>query len=350
MHPSPSGRSAGLPTAADTCGGIVTGADGGLRWAVVDAVGGLHVDRPGAGRTAARWLALHDLAVADVAVARLGEAHLDAMAILAEAGMRPRPAALYGVWASAEPGGSDVRLTGAGTGPAGWRLAGTKAFCSGIGIVDRALIDVVDRGHRQLVDADVRFLPGGQGWCSPTSPSSAAIEWRHPGLARCNTGTVTLIDAGDVDRVGPPGWYLDRVGFWHGACGPAACWAGGAAGLLAHAEPGDDPYRLAAAGAMAATAWTMRAVLQRAGDEIDGDPHDVTAARRRARALRHTVHEQASGMLDRFQRAWGPRPLVAGPGVAERIADVAIYLRQHHGDRDLAALARDTWPAPEPAP
>jgi hypothetical protein len=27
-------------------------------------------------------------------------------------------------------------------------------------------------------------------------------------------------------------WYLTRPGFWHGALGPAACWAGGAIGLI----------------------------------------------------------------------------------------------------------------------
>jgi hypothetical protein len=38
------------------------------------------------------------------------------------------------------------------------------------------------------------------------------------------------LDVGEGDEVGEPGWYLDRVGFWHGVW-PAACWAGGAIGL-----------------------------------------------------------------------------------------------------------------------
>ena len=32
--------------------------------------------------------------------------------------------------------------------------------------------------------------------------------------------------------MGTPGWYVERNGFWHGAVGPAACWAGRAAGLV----------------------------------------------------------------------------------------------------------------------
>lgn len=323
----------------------MSGSEAVTRPAIVAAVDRLDVGLPGGGRTAERWLALVDLAAGDVALARMCEAHLDAVAILAEAGLTPRPGAVYGVWASAALGGAEVVLDHG-------RLTGTKPFCSGIGIVDRALIDVRAGEGRQLVDADVRFVGHGGRWHSPDSSaaaSSAVVEWHHAGLASCNTGRVTLADVTDAEPVGAVGWYLDRPGFWHGACGPAACWAGGAAGLLAYVEPGEDPFRLAAAGAMAAAAWTMRAVLQRAGDEIDRDPGDVGAARRRARMVRHTVHEQATAMLDRFQRAWGPRPLVEVPGVAARIADVGIYLRQHHGDRDLAALAHDVWPDRSPA-
>lgn len=304
------------------------------RAAVAAAVGRLDVAPPGAGHTGARWLALHDLAVQDVAVARLCEAHLDATAILVEAGARPREGAVYGVWASVRPDGAGVRLDAG-------RVQGRTDFCSGIGIVDRALVEVTVDGDRRLVDVDARFVHHDGAWCSPTSASNARIEWHHAGLTACNTGAVTWVDAADVELVGGPGWYLDRVGFWHGACGPAACWAGGAAGLVPELAPGDDPFRLAAFGELWADAWTMRAVLQQAGDEIDRDPSNVEAARWRARALRHTVHETCTTMLDRFARASGPRPLVACADIAQRIADVEIYLRQHHGLRDLAALGRD---------
>lgn len=317
----------------------MTGTEGHTRRAVLDAVNGLDVALPGAGRTAERWLALHDLAMADVSVARLCEAHLDATAILAEAGARPREGALYGVWASAGPGGREVRLEAG-------RVSGEKPFCSGIGIVDRALVEVTvdDDGPRQLVDVDATFVRSEDDWRSPSSASTARVEWHHRGLRACHTGRVRWVDVADVDPIGRPGWYLDRVGFWHGACGPAACWAGGAAGLARQLQPGDDPFRLAAAGELAASAWTLRAVLQQAGDEIDRDPESIDTARRRARSVRHAVHELATAMLDRFARAFGPRPLVASPDVAQRVADVEIYLRQHHGDRDLAALARDLWP------
>ena len=34
--------------------------------------------------------------------------------------------------------------------------------------------------------------------------------------------------------VGPPNFYLERPGFWFGATGVAACWYGGARGLVEH--------------------------------------------------------------------------------------------------------------------
>jgi hypothetical protein len=83
----------------------------------------------------------------------------------------------------------------------------------------------------------------------------------------------------------------------------------------------------------------MCAVLEQAGRDADRWPADRDGARYRALAARHAIHELATRIVDRFTRAAGPRPLVADESVAQRLADVEIYLRQHHGERDLAALA-----------
>jgi hypothetical protein len=305
---------------------------------VVDALASVDATGvPGRGGTGRRWTGLYDLAAReDVSVARLCEAHVDACAILAEAGATPVPGALYGVWASVAPG-SDLELRDGVVG-------GVKTFCSGIGIVDRALIDVIADGRRQLVDVGVGLDADGDAWRSPDGVSSGTVEWANFGLRGTQTGTVTLTDVTDVVTVGEPDWYLRRVGFWHGACGPAACWGGGAAGLLAYASNGEDPFRSAAAGEIAAAVWAMRAVLQQAGDEADEAPDDLVGARRRARAVRHTIHELATSVIDTFLRAYGPRPLVEPNGAAQRVADVQIYLRQHHDRRDLAALGDDLTP------
>ncbi len=109
----------------------------------------------------------------------------------------------------------------------------------------------------------------------------------------------------DGDRaVGDPGWYLDRPGFWHGAIGPAACWAGAAMGLVDHAlaSPPTDPHGLAHAGAMFAAQWSMTTALGGAGREIDADLGDAVAARRRALLVRHIVDDRCREIQDRFAR------------------------------------------------
>ena len=68
------------------------------------AVGDLDLPLPGGGHTAARWAALARLGRRDLALARLAEGHTDAVAILAEAGRKPVPDALYGVWAARSSG------------------------------------------------------------------------------------------------------------------------------------------------------------------------------------------------------------------------------------------------------
>jgi hypothetical protein len=300
--------------------------DGSVRSAVLEALPELGAPAPAMGHTPERWSAMFDLAaIGDVTVARLVEAHLDAVAILHEAGRSPRPGSLYGVWASVRPDGIDVELDGD-------RLTGTKSFCSGVGFIDRALIDLYVDGSRRLADVGVDVG-------SDDPAVRGEVVWHHRGLASANTGTVRFDRHDDVELVAPPGWYLDRPGFWHGAVGPAACWAGAAAGLARSIEPSDDPYRTAACGAITADVWTMCAVLEQAGRDADRWPADRNGARHRALAARHAVHELATNVVDRFTRAAGPRPLVADSSVAQRVADVEIYLRQHHGERDLAALA-----------
>ena len=152
------------------------------------ALAGLDLVDPGRGRTAARWLALLELARRDdVSVARLVEAHVDAVAILHEAGLEPEGGALYGVWASVGPGGRDVALDRPLD--AGTTVTGTKPFCSGVGVVDRALVDVHDGGggtRRRLVELDVTPAPTwttSGGWAAPaladTATGSVGFE-RHP--------------------------------------------------------------------------------------------------------------------------------------------------------------------------
>lgn len=279
---------------------------------------------PASGATAVRWERLFDVAERDtLSVARLFEAHLDALAILHEAGRSPEPGALYGVWASVSPNGPDLSLDGS-------RLLGTKSFCSGLGIVDRALIDVGPAGSRVLLDVDVDLR-------SP-SVADAGMHWNTDGMVETRTGAICFDGHTDHEVVGKDGWYLNRPGFWHGACGPAACWAGGAAALLQGPDPRSDVFRQASIGRIAGLRWGWRAMLRVAGDEIDADPTNIAAAERRARSLRLTVHDTVADSVADVVRSFGPRPLVTSHAYAQRLRDLEVYLLQHHGRREYVRL------------
>jgi len=100
---------------------------------------------PAQGNTPERHRHLFDIALEDLSLAKLAEAHWDALAILAEAGRTPKPGALYAVWASEIPD-QPLQLTNN-------RLSGTKAFCTGYGLVDRALV-TLGTGDRRIAVAN----------------------------------------------------------------------------------------------------------------------------------------------------------------------------------------------------
>ncbi len=274
---------------------------------------------PGRGGTARRWGELAAVARHhDTGRARLVEAHVDATAILAEAGRPARPG-LYGVWASA----GEVSY-------ADGRLRGRKPFCSGVGVCDRALVTVDAPDGPRLVDVAVRTVRAG------------AASWAGTALATTATMTAHFDDTPVDELVGPPHWYLDRIGFWHGALGPAACWAGSAQGLLDTLDDLEvtDPHQQAARGGARAAAWSMHAALDRAGRLADDRPEDRDAARYAALAARHLVADACRQVLDRADRGFGPR-LRRDDRVVQRIEDLRFYVLQHHGERDLAMLGSE---------
>ena len=289
---------------------------------------------PGHGQTAQRHARLFAVGREDLSVVKLVEAHWDAVAILAEAGRQAEPGAVYGVWASEAPG-APLRLVSRAGGE--YAIAGKKAFCSGGTMLDRALVTVVRAEHEEehlLVDVDLRRAGAriafdGSAWCT------AAFALTETGAASFDD---VMVPTDMV--VGAAGFYLERAGFWHGACGPAACWAGGVAGLLdaAMLSRRSDPHTLAHLGAMRANVWGMQALLAAAGAEIDAAPEDRDAAYVRALELRHLIEQMATDTLRRFARAYGPQPLAMNEEVSRRYLEADLFLRQVHGERDLEAL------------
>lgn len=293
--------------------------------------GRLQLAPPGSGQTAERWRRLAQLAEIDVSAARLAEAHADAVAILLElGGPLPGPDELWAVWAAESP---DAVVTAHGAGGT-MTLDGTKAWCSGAGLCTDALVTArLADGRRGLFALDLR--------ASKVQPLEHV--WRNPGMADCDTRSVRFAGTTAV-FVGGPDDYLNRPGFWFGAIGVAACWLGGArlvaAPLYARAaRPSADDHLSAHLGAVDAALSAADAALAVAATHVDSDPENRSGlAELTARRVRAIVETAVDEVLGRTDRALGPGPLCLDEQHARAVADLSVYVRQSHAERDLAVL------------
>jgi alkylation response protein AidB-like acyl-CoA dehydrogenase len=295
------------------------------------ARGELTVPPPGAGATRHRFEMLVAVGTADLTVGRLAEAHLDALAILTELGAEPAgDDEVWAVWAAEPP---KPRVTARLDDDRCWRLAGRKAWCSGAGIATHALVtaDAPDGARLFAIElAGAGVHPIDDPW-----PASA--------LSGTDTRSVDFSGA-LATAIGAPNGYVERPGFWHGAAGVAAVWYGGAvgvAGTLLRAARARDLGDIGRShlGAVATALAGARAALDGAADAIDADPADEQGrAAVLARTTRAVVEAAATDVIDRVGRALGPAPLALDGSHARRVADLQLYLRQSHADRDLADL------------
>jgi len=290
--------------------------------------GRLDLPLPGSGATWERWTGFADLAGEDLSLARLGEGHADAIAILAElGGPRAQPGSRWGVWAANPPGPNVTASRPRGT----WLLQGTKQYCSGARVCTHALVTAAaDDGPRLFAVAVSDLMPDNDSWPATGMAGSDTLNVGFPAVPAV--------------AVGPPGGYTDRPGFSHGGAGVAACWYGGAravghALLGAAAKRDIGPHALAHLGAVDLALRTARDGLRQAAAEIDADPHDLRGEGPvRALRVRALTEAVATDVLARTGRALGAGPLGHDEAHSRAVADLTVYLRQHHAERDLARL------------
>jgi alkylation response protein AidB-like acyl-CoA dehydrogenase len=306
-----------------------------------DAVASDRLDLPfpGHGRTAERWAALASLAERDLSLARLCEGHVDALAILNELGGTPTPGR-WAVWA-AEPPGTTLKATpkpvsndserSESLETMNWVLTGVKHYCSGARTCTHALVTAP--------------IPGGKGLFITATDTTTPLpgSWPATGMAGSDSLDVRFDDT-PATLLGAAGDYTNRPGFQHGGVGVAACWYGGARGvareLLRACRARDrGPHAIAHLGAVDLALTTAWAALTRAADEIDDDPEDHKGGgRARALRVRALVEQAATEVMERVGRALGAGPLCHDEAHGRRVADLTVYLRQHHAEADLAAL------------
>jgi len=289
---------------------------------------------PGQGDTWERFEILASLGEEDLSLARLGEGHADALAILQESGRGNRYSGQgYGVWAAR----TGSRGLTAEPVPGGWRLTGTKPFCSGYGLLDRALVTAQAPDGYRLFDIAIASV------VVDTVPDS----WPAIGMADSLSETLTFGGAviSENDAIGAPEFYTRRQGFWFGSSGVAACWYGGARGLVAGVvdsfgrDPGD--IVLMEIGKAVSELQSMHDALRSVAEVIDGDPEDKRGeAEKRALTVRQIVHDACVEVLRHTASAGGARPLCHDRVQARRAADLYVYLAQHHGGPDAARLGR----------
>lgn len=285
---------------------------------------------PGQGCTLERWRVLARVAGYDLSLAKLYEGHTDALAILAECGAAQHAFnGIWGVWAAEPP---DARAYIVERDGERVRLQGRKAWCSGALQVDRALLTAWEDDQPQLVAIE---LPH-------PSQRILAEHWQAVGMAATRSVVIEFDDSPGL-AIGSPGQYLSRPGFWQGGAGIAACWYGAAEALAGYLheqcrKPRRDPHADAHLGAVDAALYGARAALRECATWIDLHPQDDASFE--VRRTRAQVEQAVEQVIQHAGRALGATPFCCSSHFARLSADLPVYIRQSHAERDLAELGR----------
>ncbi|MCS3512266.1 acyl-CoA dehydrogenase family protein [Pseudomonas grimontii] len=282
---------------------------------------------PGSGQTLVRLSQLAQVASHDLRLCKLFEGHTDALAIMAELNCSLPPlGSIWGMWA-AEPPNAKVQVRQDGR---RLRLEGRKAWCSGAAVVTHGLLTAWDDQGRQQLVAVQMDQPGvrvtDEGWDAVGMAATGSVE--------------VIFDGASGIAVGGPGDYLARAGFWHGGIGIAACWYGAAQRLAEalrdHCRKRPEPHALAHLGAVDSALHSAACVLRASAKQVDRTPK--ADARQLAQQARACVEDSVEQVIRHVGRAVGAGPYCKDRHFAQLMADLPVYVRQSHAERDLAAL------------
>ena len=302
------------------------------------------VPTPGGGQTLLRWQMLAAVSEHDLSLGKLYEGHTDALAVMHELGVERDVAvgSTWGMWAAEAPTGRTTarsRLDGR------MSLGGAKSWCSGAARVSHGLLTawpIHDAGPQLVRVAMKQSGVSVDGSC-----------WRAVGMVGSASADVSFSGAVG-DAVGSPGDYLSRPGFWQGGAGIAACWYGGARALgvalrssVAHTTNATRRlFGAVAVGRVDVALHSTAALLREAAEWIDA--HPLADASKVALRARLAAESCARVLLDEAGRALGAAAYCRDPHFARMAADLPVYVRQSHAERDFAALGEQVAPAPPP--
>jgi alkylation response protein AidB-like acyl-CoA dehydrogenase len=254
------------------------------------------------------------------------------------------------------------------------QLNGSKPWCSLAQFVDHAVVTAhTETGGRAAFAVDLRAA----------GVTCDVPEWTSRGLREIPSGTVHF-DRVPAVPLGGDGWYFQRSGFAWGGMGVAACWLGGAVALGRHFEAAllrgarsqrePDQVALAALGEVDRILTSTIQYLARAADAVDaaqaraaragqesgqgsgqaagdgqvnagdGAEPNSNAIGGWSEALR--VRGTVAAAVERVQllvsQNLGPGPLAFDERYGKCMADLSLYVRQHHATRDDAQLGELT--------
>lgn len=311
-----------IPHPASGAGAVSSAKNATSKVDTTNAQNNKQASRPNQSNTLIRWQVLAYVSSLDLTLAKWFESHLDALSILHEVGYDKAPQGLWAVWA-AEGHPDPIRYTEG-------KISGSKAWCSGANLVDYGLMTYRDeQGQAQLLMVDMH-------------QSGIDIDnnaWQAVGMQATDTAILYFHEV-DADNVGAPNTYLERVGFWHGAAGVAACWYGAAACianyLITAYQHKPNDYKAMYLGQISTALAVTQQYFYHVADLIESKPqqnHELAI-----RQLRANVEQVARQVMETVGQALGAAPFCGNAHFARLTADLAVFIRQSHGAFDLQKI------------
>ncbi len=315
---------------------------GALRATLPESLGGLGFGYGSDGAVDLLKL-FQELGEASLAVARLYEAHVNALQLICRYGTRglqircaedATAGELFALWVTDPQDGAAVLRSCSG----GWRLQGGKAFCSGAGVATRALITAAtEHGTQMLV---ISLEPGTR-----VQPNTIKLS----GMRAAITGSVDLagMQVAEGALLGAVGDYLREPVFSAGAWRGSAGALGGLTALIklhraeiCKRQRGADPHQQARFGKMVMAHETARLWLTQAALRACLEDESDAAIVAYVNLARLAVEDACLQAMRLTQRGLGLGAFILGHP-AERICrDLATYLRQPAPDETLTDAAR----------
>lgn len=332
--------------------GILALGDAGLLSATLPAeLGGFGLGTA-PGSTAELLEILTIIGSGDLSVGRLYEGHINTLLLIQRFGTgsqldRARHAihrdnALFGVWNT--DARSPLALIPSAS---GWRLAGGKAFASGAGLVEHALVTArLPDGGRQML-------------LIPMASLDDRIDrsvWHPLGMRASMSFAVDLTDVRVPEEalLGRPGDYLSEPWFSAGCLRFIAVQLGGALALLRIVHEhlrrmgrDSDPYQIERFARMRVALEGGRLWLDHAAGIFDRADAKANSDRVIATAnmARHAVETACGLIIDLAGKSVGVQGMLAPHPLERLIRDLTTYLRQPAPDAALASVGQEALAA-----